>query len=611
MSVSIYTAYHAAAPLIDSASITPIHVGRARAATPLAGMIGDDTGDAISERNPEFCELTALYWAWKNDPGSDWIGLMHYRRVLDLTGAFAAPAAEVFPPRFDIPAWSAEAEAWIATELQGVDIVLPKAHLMGQSVAENYTRRHAPADWDATREIVARDHPETLAAFDRVAAGREIRLANMAILRRPLFEAYAAWLFDILFKLEAAPLDRSRYDPRQRRYLGFVAERLFTVWIAHLAETRPELRLHEVNIVNMAEAAVLPTVADDRFNGPEHVNIAFAADRAYVPHTAAMLRSMFDHADPARRINLFFLLTDVPPLERELLRDLCAERPHTTLTEIDVGDAFKHSYRSPSRSPSNATYNRFLLFDLLPGLERLLYVDVDMIFRGDVARIFDADLEGQPLGAVTDFIMTRVLTGATPTVDPDIPDLYTYQRDRLGLSDDQIARYFNAGLLLFDFTKLDLPALGRDLQARAATSRYLFRDQDILNEVFAARSVRLDPRFNVFNTIREGYNRVPQDNHATAMAARKDPVVIHYAAGDYKPWMGAVPMGQHYWNAIRRTPFYPAALALQGRRGAVAVLQNRRGERPLVAAGRALAARYPALRPALLGVYRSLLRLRR
>ena len=55
----------------------PIHVGREGKAD--LGYVGDNTGDNISAKNPNYCELTALYWAWKNLE-ADYVGLVHYRR---------------------------------------------------------------------------------------------------------------------------------------------------------------------------------------------------------------------------------------------------------------------------------------------------------------------------------------------------------------------------------------------------------------------------------------------------------------------------------------------------------------------------------------------------
>ena len=593
-----YTAYHPAAPLIESGSVTPIHVGRAGAPAPLPGMIGDDSGDHISDRNAAYCELTGLYWAWKNDKSATHLGLMHYRRVLDMENAHPE-RTETFVGQFDSHSWLAGLDHWLEG-LADIDLVIPRAHVMGRTLADNYRGGHHPQDWDLTRQIIAEQYPADLAAFDAAAGKYEVRLGNMFLMRRDLFEAYCAWLFDILMRLEAMDVDRHAYSGQQSRYLGYVAERLLTVWVEKLQTEQPDLKVHEVGILNLSQALIVPWMRGDALNGRSHVNIAFAADRAYLPHTAAMLASLLEHADTTRQLNLFFLHSNIEPADRALLHEVLTPRPHARLYEINAGMTFEDSYRSASRAPSNSTYNRFLLFDLLPDLERLLYVDVDMIFCGDVAEIWDTDIGEAPLAAVTDHIMTRTLTGPTPTIDANVPDLYRYQHDQLGLSDADIARYFNAGLLLLNFRAMDLPQVGADLMEMAQSGRYLFRDQDIMNAYFKGRTATLDARYNVFNTMLEGYARVPRAGHAEAMIARRDPLIIHYAAGDYKPWNGvAVPMAMPYWAALIKTPFYAevlAALPVNARKQA--------GKRNLaVRGGIALAERFPGLRPYLMRGY--------
>ena len=86
--IKILVAYHKKSEIIKSDIITPIHVGREVATSSpdynwlQDNMIGDNTGDHISAKNPNYCELTALYWAWKN-LDVDYVGLMHYRRVFN------------------------------------------------------------------------------------------------------------------------------------------------------------------------------------------------------------------------------------------------------------------------------------------------------------------------------------------------------------------------------------------------------------------------------------------------------------------------------------------------------------------------------------------------
>ncbi|XDA98113.1 DUF4422 domain-containing protein [Sulfitobacter sp. LCG007] len=591
----LYAAYHKPAPMLESDIVRPIHVGRALSARAIPGMPGDDTGENISGRNRAYCELTALYWAWKNDTEATHLGLVHYRRVLDYDNQHQGQV-ETFVSRFEIPAWLERSREWLS-ENSDVDIVLPRPHIMGRTLTDNFSAGHQPQDWERTREIVAERYPEDLEVFDKVSAGYAIRLGNMFIMRRDLLDAYCTWLFDILERLEATPLDRTAYSPEQGRYIGFVAERLFTVWIEKMRREHPKLKLHETGILNLSRATVLPYMTGPGLNGPEHVNIAFAADRAYLPHTAAMLVSMLEHADPARQLNLFFLHSDVDEAGRALLREVLTAHPNVHLHEMNAGAAFDEAYRSESRAPSNTTYNRFLLFDLLPDVERLLYVDVDMIFLGDVTKIFDTPLGDHPLGAVTDHIMTRTLTGPTPTIDPAVPDLYRYHRDVLGLSDAQIARYFNAGLLLFNFKVMDVRATGIALMKMAHSGKYMFRDQDIMNAYFKGRFLSLDARYNVLNTVIEGYGRVPAENHAEAMAARRDPVVIHYAAGDYKPWnKAAVPMASCYWKALMKTPFYAEVISGQQEPPA-------RSRSIVVRGGMALADRFPGTRPMLMRAY--------
>ena len=77
----LFVCYHKPYPLASSDVLTPIQVGRECTQNDL-GMIGDNTGDNISIKNPYFCELTATYWIFKNVK-DDIVGLCHYRRYFN------------------------------------------------------------------------------------------------------------------------------------------------------------------------------------------------------------------------------------------------------------------------------------------------------------------------------------------------------------------------------------------------------------------------------------------------------------------------------------------------------------------------------------------------
>ena len=89
--IKILVCYHKPFPLLKDEILTPIHLGRKIANKENTGvqwlmenMIGDDTGENISDKNAYYNEMTALYWAWKNYDklgNPDYIGLAHYRRL--------------------------------------------------------------------------------------------------------------------------------------------------------------------------------------------------------------------------------------------------------------------------------------------------------------------------------------------------------------------------------------------------------------------------------------------------------------------------------------------------------------------------------------------------
>ena len=77
MKTQIVVAVHKPYPMPQDPLYLPVQAGRALHAS--LGFTGDDSGENISSKNPHYCELTCLYWAWKN-LDADVIGLCHYRR---------------------------------------------------------------------------------------------------------------------------------------------------------------------------------------------------------------------------------------------------------------------------------------------------------------------------------------------------------------------------------------------------------------------------------------------------------------------------------------------------------------------------------------------------
>ena len=223
----------------ESALYTPIHVGKINSSVHI-DTIGDDTGINISHKNNTFCELTALYWAWKNDFFKDSVfcGLVHYRRYFQGSGE-------------KLKGKRILAEDEILKYLKEYDILLPKKRRYYiETIASHYANAHYKKDILMTRKIVALQTSDYLDAFDALMQQRSLYLFNMFVMSPEHFNAYMEWLFPILFAIEDN-IDIDGYNSHQKRVFGYISERLFNVWILKNNLRVKELDIHSLEGENL------------------------------------------------------------------------------------------------------------------------------------------------------------------------------------------------------------------------------------------------------------------------------------------------------------------------------------------------------------------------
>ena len=189
------------------------------AADDFPGFIRDNTGDNISDKNPSFCELTALYWIWKNT-ADDYKGLVHYRRFFGRRPLSSSPG--------DILSYDALVE-----RLASRDILVAKPAVYHVNAREQLLMECCTAQTFARLETAVEEMcPEYLGAFHTFFSGNRAAQYNMMFCRGSLLDAYCGWLFPLLFTLEDR-VDLSGANAYQRRLFGFLSERLLNVYILH------------------------------------------------------------------------------------------------------------------------------------------------------------------------------------------------------------------------------------------------------------------------------------------------------------------------------------------------------------------------------------------
>jgi len=239
----ILITYNKLKKVIESEVLTPIQTGRANAKKIFANMIGDNTGDNLSNQNSEFCELSAIYWAWKNYAklnNPDYIGFMHYRRHFIFNKKHYEHNRGEFP-QFDIlnQAYLDECcinDKDINSELEGCDAIIPMAmdfELGLDNIYDQYKSYHYIEDFDTALNILAEKYPQYSPHVEKYKNAKEGYFLNMFIFKKEIFFEYCAWMFDILFEVQKR-LDTSAYDSYQARQVGFIAERLTGIFIIKL-----------------------------------------------------------------------------------------------------------------------------------------------------------------------------------------------------------------------------------------------------------------------------------------------------------------------------------------------------------------------------------------
>lgn len=180
-----------------------IQVGAALTEDRLAKDITvDNVGDNISVLNKQFCELTALYWIWKNTT-EDVVGLVHYRRHFTMPGDWGQRMVE-----------------------NKVDAILPVPLYVVPNLEENYRSRHDGFVLDYLFEYILRNHAEDYADMKAFWKDGLYSPCNMIVARKEVLDDLCEWLFPILFAV--AEYCGQKKDVYQNRYPGFLSERLIS-----------------------------------------------------------------------------------------------------------------------------------------------------------------------------------------------------------------------------------------------------------------------------------------------------------------------------------------------------------------------------------------------
>lgn len=554
--------------ILKNKYIIPIQAGRALK-PPIEGVIGDDTGNNISQENPFYCELTALYWEWKNSH-SDYVGLFHYRRHLSFNTEKPFPQREIewgsksfiCPDEKYFESTFLKDEEKICNLVCDYDLILPDKFKVTTKNNYNFYKgsaHHHIADLDKAFAIIEEKYPSFSKYVDDYKKDNRSYFCLMFIMRRDLFEGFCEWLFPILEELKLK-IDFTSYSPQEARVIGYVAERLLDVYIRYLIAEKPNLKVKELQRTFIKNPNSIEELKP--FYSEKNIGIVLSMDRHYLPYFSVLLENLKETSSPENNYDIIVVHEDL--LAKDLLNvllDQIKNFPHFSLRFLNISSRSASLEMPKVGHFTRGTYLRLLIPEVLNAYEKIVYLDVDIVVKKDIAELHNIDLENNYLGAVQDLAMLVFLKFNKL----DFGKIYNGSVEdylKKYLNFQETSQYFNAGVLLLNLKKMRESHLPQELLKTLSEKTCKFVDQDILNSVFNNKGILfLDRRWNVFTANNGNLNtfwkELPLYYQNEYLFTRADPYIIHYI-GPKKPWSDyEEDFAPSWWENALKSPMLP------------------------------------------------------
>lgn len=277
--------------------------------------------------------------------------------------------------------------------------------------------------------------------------------------------------------------------------------------------------------------------------GMETLRVVFCFDENLVAQVQAAAASLLDARGPEDHFEIHCVCTEAAgTVQAPLERVIKTRDPHSSLITHCVENPYGNAYQV--RDISAGTYLRLALPGLLPEVDRILYMDADVLVRESLAPLWKTPVDGMALAAVK---------GAV-----NLSDKWEWNSSRAywHLLSEMKGGYINAGVTLLNLAEVRK----RGLSARwheLTEERFYYQDQDILNMTCQGAIAYLPPKYNRLAYLEDkDFERFVTEGIYTQEEKRealRSPAIIHYA-GD-KPWKRYdTNLGSFWWDYVNAQP---------------------------------------------------------
>ncbi|MCR5312388.1 MAG: DUF4422 domain-containing protein [Bacteroidaceae bacterium] len=283
MDIKIAVAYHKKSPILKHPYLIPIHAGKAISDIDL-GIQGDDEGENISFKNPWYCEMTVMYWLWKNTQ-AEYKGLMHYRRVFTIKKTLVLYRILLylkFKLRRICSIWSPYSSVGIKKQYKcksddkfqksaelfasnldnllknGTNIIVPYPGKFYMSIRRTLCWHVGHQNLELMDKIVKEMYPEFFPFYDKAMNGLKFYNANMFVMDNNTFDNYCTMIFNILERHEKEVckshilIDITK-EKAFSRVSGYLAEMLTNAYIQYCIAKKMKVKIVPVAFLSQKQ----------------------------------------------------------------------------------------------------------------------------------------------------------------------------------------------------------------------------------------------------------------------------------------------------------------------------------------------------------------------
>ena len=488
---------------IDNPLYIPVRCGAVYDEREGVTMLGDDTGDNISEKRESFCELTVLYWAWKNVK-ADYYGLCHYRRYIsfadksyrpknDKSGFYTADRLN----EKNIKKFQLNNTNKIVSEISKFDFVTTPyediyyswdgRHKSMYELCEDRPRDFDMRGVDALIEIIKEKYPQYSKATDTYFSGHFAKYYNCFVMKSELFHELCSMLFDVLFELEKR-LDTSHYGMWKMRMPGFMAENVIGIFYIDLLMGK-KCKTCERDLIFFSDAERCRMKEISPAFPEKNVPIIFSSSDYFSAFASVLIQSIKEYMYQDMNYDIVIFEKQISKQNKTLLKSMEQGVPNLSIRFFNPKPLIDGSkFFINSSNQSEEAYYRILAPYILKKYKKAIVMDCDIVAMTDIAELYKTDVSGFCLAAAKDVVWQGWYNGDR--------EIQKYCKSILTLKDPYA--YVNTGVVLFNLEKCREEISMEKMLKIAQSEHFKVQEQDIINLIFDGKIKYMDIAWNMY-----------------------------------------------------------------------------------------------------------------